>query len=70
MVSVHVAGRETEEEMPAPVGDAVNVPMKAKGEEAWLLMSLSRGAECSCIPHARGVLADVTRRDCSLSKND
>lgn len=38
VVSVHVAGRETEEEMPARVEDPVNVPMKAKGEEAWLLI--------------------------------
>lgn len=37
VVSVHVAGRETEEEDAARVEDAVNVPMKAKGE-AWLLI--------------------------------
>lgn len=59
MVSVRVAGRETEEEMPAPVGDAVNVPMKAKGEEAWFLIeplwrwgvhTTCKGCPCRCHP--------------------
>lgn len=69
MVSVHVAGRETEEEMPAPVEDAVNVPMKAKGEEAGLLIEpLWRwGVQLYTV---FGVLADVTQRDCSFSQND